>query len=110
MTHVYQLAQVADQNLSEIWNNTCERWSARQADKYLSELEACFIKFARHPDLGKQRPKIKTEYRSLPKNHHLIFYRHHQGRVEIIREKLGTVHLLIALSPLIMTTISKIYA
>ena len=85
MTRTYVLTQIADQDLTGIWNSTCEHWSSKQADKYLSELEACFIKLDKYPGLGKQRPDIKVGYRSFPKNHHLIFYRHHQGRVEIIR-------------------------
>ena len=85
MTQAYQLTQIADQDLSEIWRDTCKHWSAKQADKYLSELEACFIELTEFPKLGKQRPDINAAYRSLHRQHHIIFYRQQQGRIEIIR-------------------------
>jgi len=85
MKPTYRLSRIADQDLTGIWNKTCEHRSARQADKYLSELEASFIELTSYPELGKQRPEIRIGYRSLPKNHHLIFYRHYQGCIEIIR-------------------------
>ena len=85
MTRVYLLTPVADQDLVAIWSNTCGHHSSKQADKYLSELEICFIELAKYPELGKARPEIKMGYRSFVKNHHLIFYRYHQERIEIIR-------------------------
>jgi len=85
MSRSYQLTRIADQDLTDIWFDTCESWGSRQADKYLTELESCFIELTRHPELGRKRPEIRAGYRSIPKNRHLIFYRHHQNRIEIIR-------------------------
>jgi len=85
MSRAYQLTRIADEDLTKIWHATREHWSSRQADKYLTELEACFIELAERPELGRSRPEIKAGYRSMPKNKHLIFYRHHHGRIEIIR-------------------------
>jgi len=85
MSFAYQLTRIADNDLTEIWHDTCEQWGARQADKYLIELETCFTELSRHPELGRSRPEIRQGYRSIPKNKHLIFYRQHHGRIEIIR-------------------------
>jgi len=85
MNHAYQLTRIADNDLTKIWHTTRDHWGSRQADKYLTELEACFLELAEHPELGKSRSEIKAGYRSIPKNKHLIFYRHHHARVEIIR-------------------------
>ena len=69
----------------QIWFNTQENWGTAQADRYLLELEACFIELAAHPELGKHRPEIRNGYRSIPKNHHIIFYHQQQNHIEIIR-------------------------
>jgi len=81
----YRLTRIADQDLTEIWMNSRENWGMTQADKYLSELETCFIELASHPGLGKHRPEIRSGYHSIPKNHHIIFYRQQQECIEIIR-------------------------
>jgi len=81
----YRLTRIADQDLTDIWMNSRENWGMAQADKYLSELEACFIELTSHPELGRHRPEIKSGYRSIPKNHHIIFYRQQQECIEIIR-------------------------
>jgi len=81
----YRLTRIADQDLTEIWISSRENWGIAQADKYLSELEACFIELVSHPELGKHRPEIRDGYRSIPKNHHIIFYRQPQEYIEIIR-------------------------
>jgi len=85
MTPAYQLTHIADHDLIEIWRESKEQWGSRQADKYLNELESCFIELAQHPKLGRNRPEIKQGYRSIPRNKHLIFYRQHCGIIEIIR-------------------------
>jgi len=85
MSRVYQLTRIADNDLTKIWHDTCEHWGAKQADKYLTELESCFIELTQHPELGRNRPEIREGYRSIPKNKHLIFYRYHHDLIEIIR-------------------------
>jgi len=56
MSRAYQLTRIADKDLTKIWRSTRKRWSSRQADKYLTELEACFLELAEHPELGRSRP------------------------------------------------------
>jgi len=85
MTPAYQLTRIADNDLFQIWRESREQWGSRQADKYLKELEICFIELCQHPKLGKVRPEIRQGYRSIPKNKHLIFYRKHGEVIEIIR-------------------------
>ena len=85
MTSAYQLTRIADNDLFQIWRESREQWGSRQADKYLNELESCFIELSQHPKLGRARPEIRQGYRSIPKNKHLIFYRQHRGIIEIIR-------------------------
>jgi len=85
MSSSYQLTRIADHDLMEIWRDSREQWGSKQADKYLSELESCFIALTQNPKLGRNRPEIRQGYRSIPKNTHLIFYRQHRGTIEIIR-------------------------
>ncbi len=85
MSSAYRLTRIADSDLFQIWCESREQWGSRQADKYLNELESCFIELSQHPKLGRSRPEIRPGYRSIPKNKHLIFYRQHCGSIEIIR-------------------------
>jgi len=86
MKRTYRLTRIADEDLTNIWISSRKNWGMAQADKYLSELEACFISLVSHPKLGRQRPEIRLGYRSIPTNHHIIFYREQpQSCIEIIR-------------------------
>ena len=86
MTQSYRLTRIADEDLTNIWIHSRNNWGAAQADRYLSELETCFLELSNHPQMGRERPEIKHGYRSLPKNQHIIFYRQRpQGGIEIIR-------------------------
>jgi toxin ParE1/3/4 len=39
--------------------------------------------------MGRERPEIREGLQSLPKEHHIIFYRIHDGRIRFVRMLLG---------------------
>jgi len=45
----YQLTQIADSDLLEIWSYTAKKWGIKQANQYLKELESYFINLTEHP-------------------------------------------------------------
>ena len=72
-------------DLEEIWLYTFEEWSEEQADVYYDELIDGIEKLIDHPDLGQSRDAIRSGYRSLQVNHHVVYYRQDEDDILIIR-------------------------
>jgi len=84
----YRLRSRVQLDLEAVWLDTLERWSAEQADAYVSTLINRFKWLAEHPQAGKPRDEIKPGYRSFPEGAHLVFYIVREEWIEII----GVVH------------------
>jgi toxin ParE1/3/4 len=84
----YFLTDAAYDDLDEIADYTAQKWVVSQEKKYLAQLFKCFEELARNPRIGRERPEIEPEYRSVVEGGHVIFYRIRDTRVEI----LGIVH------------------
>ena len=81
----YVFTNKAVEDLTEIWNYTCDKWSENQADKYYhSNIHSCeFI--SENPDLGRQYD-FAINVLGYPLNKHIIFYRTRRGeKIEITR-------------------------
>jgi toxin ParE1/3/4 len=78
--------QQAINDLSEIWNYTCDNWSEKQADKYYNLLIKACQEIANSPAKGKAYDEIGKGIRGYVANRHLIiFHLPSPGTVEIIR-------------------------
>jgi toxin ParE1/3/4 len=55
------------------------------ADRFVDALTKTFARLAQHPMLGRARPEIGPNLRSLPHRQYVIFYRPTPGGVEIFR-------------------------
>jgi len=76
----------AVQDLTEIWDYTCNIWSENQADKYYQLLIDNCSKVADNPDVGKNYPGVLKSLLGLKAGRHIIFYRNTtENEVEIIR-------------------------
>jgi toxin ParE1/3/4 len=71
----YFLTNKAVEDLSAIWEYTCDTWSERQADKYYEMLTSSFQEILEQPELGKQYPEIDTSVMGLQVGKHIVFYR-----------------------------------
>lgn len=69
-----RITAAAKAHLLDIWAYTEAAWGASQADAYLKDIGAAFDRLAHTPHLGKARPEIHNDYRSLPVKSHVIFY------------------------------------
>ena len=47
--HSFFVSRKAQEDLEEIWLYSLVTWSANQADKYLDEIEFCFISLSEKP-------------------------------------------------------------
>ncbi|HEY8035090.1 MAG TPA: type II toxin-antitoxin system RelE/ParE family toxin [Methylobacter sp.] len=60
-----RLTQAAEQQLEDIWFYTLNEWSEEQADQYVSMIEQGVMQLLDNPYIGKARPEIKKDLRSL---------------------------------------------
>ncbi len=83
-TRTYRLSPLAEVDLEGIWLYTLANWSLEQADTYHQELIAAFEALA----LGRRRGRVttvRTGYLKHPCGAHVIYFRNHGDRIEIVR-------------------------
>lgn len=79
-----RLTQAAEQQLEDIWFYTLSEWGEVQAVQYVSMIEQGITQLLENPYIGKARPEIKKDLRSLQIQKHLIFYRVGTEYIDII--------------------------
>ncbi len=82
----FKLSRKALSDLIEIGKYTAKKWSIKQRNAYLKQLNDCFDELSKNPNLGLKCDYIRKGYRRFPQGSHLIFYRLNTDKaVEIIR-------------------------
>jgi toxin ParE1/3/4 len=82
----FRLTPAARADLDSIWDYTARLWGAAQAEHYILAIRKGCEALARNPLRGRPADDIRTGYRKLPVEEHLLFYRlSATGEVEIIR-------------------------
>lgn len=81
----YRLTPAAQEDLSEIWDFTEERWDASQAETYIAGIRAAIERIAGDPVCGLDCEEIRPGYRRLAVGRHLVFYLETGETVDIIR-------------------------
>jgi toxin ParE1/3/4 len=81
----YCLSSEAKKDLLAIRAYTRDKWGSQPAQKYLDALEKKCAELARSPRIGRERPEIKSGYRSLAEGKHVIFYRVADDGIDILR-------------------------
>jgi toxin ParE1/3/4 len=71
-------------DLAEIWAYIAED-SPRQADAFAAAIDREIRGLARHPLIGRARPELLTELRSLPFGRYLVFYLPRKRGIEVVR-------------------------
>lgn len=79
------ISAAATDDLKNIYQHTVEVRGKAQADKYWSGIKKQLWLLAQQPQMGRQRPELSPDIRSLIINRHVIFYRVNAMQVEIIR-------------------------
>lgn len=80
----YHLSDQARADLDEIWLYIAED-SLSAADRFVDEIIARFPALAQQPGMGRQRPELAPELRSVPVSNYLVFYRPHPEGIDIVR-------------------------
>lgn len=79
------LAPRARRDLDDIAAYTEREWGRARRNTYLSNLIETLDHLRISPDLGQNRDDIRPELHSFPCGKHIIFYRHSNGKLEVIR-------------------------
>jgi toxin ParE1/3/4 len=72
------------QDLAEIWAYIGED-STRQADLFAAALDREIRKLAQRPLIGRARPELFADLRSLPFGRYVIFYLPRKRGIEVVR-------------------------
>jgi toxin ParE1/3/4 len=75
----------AEDDLLSIWHYGAARWSAEAADAHLFLIEAACDRLCYDPLLGRARPELLVEIRSISVRPHVVFYQVSKRAVEIVR-------------------------
>ena len=85
MTGQFRLTEPAIQDIEKLADYIARQSGLDQGDRFLSKLDAKFVKIAQFPNLGRQRDEILPGLRSLPMDNYLILYMVIGQDVEIFR-------------------------
>ncbi len=80
----YRLSPLAESDLEDIWLYTFEQWSVKQADSYYNEIIAVIEQLASGRRNGRYT-EIRRGYLQCRAGRHLIFFRHLDEEIEVIR-------------------------
>lgn len=83
--NAYHLTPAAQQDLSQIWDFTQERWDAGQAERYIGEIRAAIERIAADPQRGRACDEIREGYRRYGIGSHLVFYVETADSVDVVR-------------------------
>lgn len=79
-----RISPLAEADLEDIWLYTVERWSLEQAESYHDSLVSTFSGLATGAKRG--RPvTVREGYFKYAVGSHLIFYRHSDAGIDVIR-------------------------
>ncbi|MFN3909212.1 MAG: type II toxin-antitoxin system RelE/ParE family toxin [Flavobacterium sp.] len=88
------LRQEAIDDLNDIWVNTIEECSEKQADKYYIAIEFACAQIGINPELGKEYDGISKNLLGLRTGKHIIFYQViSKDRIEVVRILHGRMDL-----------------
>jgi len=85
MSLVYQISNLAQQDLEDIWLYTFKNWSLTQADKYYRLVIKEFIKICEDPEVGFSIDHVKPGHRIRPIKSHIIVYKLQSNKIWIDR-------------------------
>jgi toxin ParE1/3/4 len=82
----FVLTHKAIEDLTDIWNYSCDTWSEEQADKYYLQLLNYCQQLADKKLIARYYPEIDIDLLGYKAGQHLIFFRKISGeKIEIIR-------------------------
>jgi toxin ParE1/3/4 len=81
----YWLTCAAAEDLAGIAKYTIETWGEEQLTLYRKQLEQRLALLVEFPDLGRNHPMLRSNFRYIVEGKHYIFYRSIAGNIEVLR-------------------------
>ena len=72
------------EDLASIEKHRRKTWGEQQADAYIDLLEQVISNIFSNPEIGPECPDIAENYRYLPEERHLIFYRVDDEKIVVL--------------------------
>ena len=79
------LSRRARNDYRDIEAYTMEQWDERQWVSYEADLAQALDTIAEHPEVGRRRPELGPDTRSLVVREHVIYYRISDDRIQVLR-------------------------
>ena len=80
-----RLSYAALNDLIGIDEYSLREWGEAQAERYLSELEACFLKLAQNLRLGRPCKEIGAGLQRIEQGKHVVFFRRRKDGILVSR-------------------------
>lgn len=78
--------QKAIDDLTDIWDDTVQKWSENQAEIYLELIKLACVEIGKNPTIGKAYVEISNQIFGLRSGKHIIFYHNiSNDETEVIR-------------------------
>ena len=85
MSFTYEISNLAQQDLEDIWIYTFENWSLSQADKYYELMIKEFDRICKDPEIGFPIDYVKLGHRTIPIKSHIIVYKMKASKIWVDR-------------------------
>ncbi len=81
----YWLTRSAEKDLADIAKYTLETWGEKQLEIYRHRLEKHLALLVEFPELGRNHPMLRSDFRYVVEGKHYIFYRRVDADIEVLR-------------------------
>jgi toxin ParE1/3/4 len=85
MNPQFRLTKPAVQDIEQIADYIAQQAGLDAAERFLTKLDAKFLRIVQFPDLGRQRNEILPNMRSLSLDNYIIFYMQIDSGIDILR-------------------------
>lgn len=81
----YWLTRSAENDLADIAKYTLETWGEKQLEIYRHRFEKRLDFLIEFPELGRNHPMLRSDFRYMVEGKHYIFYRRVDADIEVLR-------------------------
>ena len=80
-----RLSPDAQRDYDNVLLYSFQTWGESQMQRYRAALDRALVQVGDFPEIGFRRDRLLPGYRSLPVEHHVLYYRIKDDEIEIVR-------------------------